>query len=236
MNGLSDPTDAILNFIAAAHPSDDVAQNIVEHSDTIKIGITKTMLSNQDQPRANQLIHNVPHTLSPVKAQLAYVQSPCGEHGCHGGASSRLNLVWRLEVEMEENWYEAYVDARSPSRIVSVVDWISDYSAHSEETNQENECWPGYSSSRRNEDGIPDVVYKVWPWGINDPSVGKRDIVKNPYDKAASPLGWHAVPPANNPQRAKPRLAEGNDDMCYFPTTWGNNVSMSALVISRNLR
>jgi extracellular elastinolytic metalloproteinase len=36
-------------------------------------------------------------------------------------------MVWKFEIEMKENWYEAYVDVYS-GELVRIVDWASDIS------------------------------------------------------------------------------------------------------------
>lgn len=228
-----DVQDAALYFIAAAHPSSRVVQNIKENFASLKKGITATAVSHLTGRSNTGELHNVPYTESPVKTEMVFVQTPCGEQSCEDGASSRLDLVWRLEVEMQDNWYEAYVDIAKPSRIISVVDWVSDSSEHSATASK---CWPSSDAAfapipkepKTDKNGVREVIYKVWPWGINDPSEGKKAIVKTPYDKVASPLGWHAIPSQNNP-RDEGSLAEPasgfKDEICNFTTTWGNNVS-----------
>ncbi|GAA5831230.1 hypothetical protein JCM3766R1_002975 [Sporobolomyces carnicolor] len=58
--------------------------------------------------------------------------------------------------------------------------------------------------------------YKVYPWGINAPDVGKRKILKGTLvelDKEASPAGWHYVPSEH----------KGGSEIFYYETR-GNNV------------
>ena len=38
-------------------------------------------------------------------------------------------LVWKLEVEMKDNWYEAYVDAAT-GELLRIVDWANDFTWH----------------------------------------------------------------------------------------------------------
>ncbi|KAG8844046.1 Fungalysin/Thermolysin Extracellular metalloproteinase 5 [Tulasnella sp. 330] len=231
-DAISGPKDAILYFLAAAHPSPKVSESILANFVSLKEKITSHFVHHlHGNSLPTEILHNVPHTESPVKVQMSYVQTPCGEDECADGASSRLNLVWRLEVEMQDNWYEAYVDAQTPSRIMSVVDWVSDSSAHAQ-----SKCWPGTKDDeltapvpkkpKTDKNGVREVIYKVWPWGVNDPTEGPRDIVKTPYDVVASPIGWHTIPVENNPQNEGGFSTESvaSDDVCHFTTTWGNNV------------
>lgn len=55
--------------------------------------------------------------VNPVPARLVYTQVDSGVP----------RLVWKFEIEMQDNWYEAYVDTFS-GEIVRIVDWASDIS------------------------------------------------------------------------------------------------------------
>ncbi|KAF9510739.1 hypothetical protein BS47DRAFT_1347560 [Hydnum rufescens UP504] len=129
-----------------------------------------------------EIIEDVPGAVNPVNAKLVYVQSP----NFH---ETKLTLAWKFEVEMQDNWYEAYMDASHVSRIHTVIDWASDTPA------------PKPSP-------VPlEPSYRVWSWGINDPSEGKRSLVSE-YDKLASPVGWHSIPTGRGPL-ARGRLDSG---------------------------
>ena len=87
---------------------------------------------------------------------------------------------------MQDNWYEAAVTNKAPHRIVSVVDWASDSPMPVAPVPDE----PTHGSAS----------YNVFKWGVNDPSEGNRTIEKENFDGLASPVGWHALPIANDPQ------------------------------------
>ncbi|KAJ0161302.1 Extracellular metalloproteinase mep [Colletotrichum tanaceti] len=80
-------------------------------------------------------------------------------------ADGSLSLSWRVETDMSENWLLTYVDAETGAADVvhGVVDYVSDL-----------------------------ADYRVYPWGVNDPSEGGRVLVTDPWDLSASPLTWHA--------------------------------------------
>lgn len=237
VGNVAEAKDAALFFIVASHPNPKKAQSILEnfasHRDDVSSHFEHHL---HDSGAPVEILTNVPGTESPVKATLAYVQNPCTEESaCEAGQTSTLSLVWRLEVEMHDNWYEAYVDALLPTRIKAVVDWVSDYSPHGEVS----DTWPTSDSvapipklPKEDKNGVLESIYKVWPWGVNDPSEGKRDFVKNPYDVLASPLGWHSIPAKHNPTTDSSYFASGElkgDDepkgkVLNFTTTWGNNV------------
>ena len=114
-----------------------------------------------------------------------------------------------MEVEMEDNWYEAAIDVYEPSHIVSVVDWASDSPL-----------------TPIPEDPVPQAAsYNVFAWGVNDPQEGKRSFQSENYDSLASPIGWHSMPARNDPSsqgRLDNRVRE--EDILNHTTTWGNNV------------
>lgn len=87
----------------------------------------------------------------------------------------------------------------------------------------------------------------VFPFGVNDPSVGNLSSTHAPWDPIASPAGWHAVPDASNPYERQsipgqesglkgpwvggyePKSGEyeasgRNGTWTSFATTMGNNV------------
>jgi len=133
-----------------------------------------------------------------VKAKLAYIQVPSQD-----GESTDLHLVWRFEVEMQDNWYETAISASAPHKIISVVDWAADASIpipHEPQTI---------------------ATYNVFAWGVNDPTCGDRSINKENYDTLASPVGWHTLPHKNDPSSIG---TESTEFYRNTTTTWGNNV------------
>ena len=198
---LEDPRHALLQFMIAATPEDHMVQDILSKYDEYINRMSSYMDSHFVGGETHipiELIDNVPDTVSPVKARLAYIQVPDGD-------STHLDLVWKFEVEMKDNWYEAAVSAHSPHKIISVVDWASD--AHAP--------IPG-------KDKGP-ATYNVFKWGINDPNEGNRTIETEYSDKLASPLGWHSLPIANDPYSANKRFMHGSS-IRNTTVTWGNNV------------
>lgn len=197
---LEDPRHALLQFMIAATPEQHMVQDILSKYDDYINEMTSYMDSHFVGGQTNipiELIHNVPETVNPVKARLAYVQVPDGD-------STHLDLVWKFEVEMEDNWYEAAVSANSPHKIISVVDWASD-------------AYVPIPKQR------PSATYNVFKWGINDPSEGNRTIEAEYNDKLASPLGWHSLPVANDPYSADKWFASSSS-IRNTTVTWGNNV------------
>ena len=54
--------------------------------------------------------------VSDPKARLVYLLKPDGT----------LNLAWRVETDVEDNWLLSYVDAKTAEEVHGVVDYVSD--------------------------------------------------------------------------------------------------------------
>ncbi|KAL1701153.1 Fungalysin metallopeptidase-domain-containing protein [Schizophyllum commune] len=192
---------ALLQFMIAATPNDDLVNDMLaRYDDYVSKMSTHPVNSFTADESSHFVIDNVPDAVNPVKARMAYVQVPTAD-----GRSTILRPVWKFEVEMRDNWYEAAVSAEVPHRIISVVDWASD------------------SPIPKPDEPRKAGTYNVFAWGVNDPAEGNRTLEKEYFDTLASPVGWHSIPFENDPTfdatRAKPKGFWRNTT-----TTYGNNV------------
>ncbi|EXA33950.1 hypothetical protein NW761_010489 [Fusarium oxysporum] len=89
--------------------------------------------------------------------------------------NKELKLTWRVETDIVDNWLLTYVNAAKTDEVVGVVDYVNE------------------------------ATYKVYPWGVNDPSKGSRSTVENPWNLEASEFTW---------------LSDGSNN---YTTTRGNN-------------
>lgn len=187
----------------AATPNQELARDITEnyqqHID--KMAITdESHLVPGDEASVRFTVDNVPDAVSPAKARLTYIQVPGKVDG-----TMELQLVWKFEVEMQDNWYESAVSVSAPHRIISVVDWASDAPI------------PTPSPEHK------PATYKVFAWGVNDPECGERTSEKENFDAIASPAGWHAMPREFDPTyRASKKEKPGF--WSNSTKTWGNNI------------
>jgi len=196
-----DLRSALLQFMIAATPSDRVVNDILSdfegHLEKMVDYSETNHFAPSDEP-AYVMVDNVPDAVNPVKAKLAYIQVPGKDDSVH------LSLVWKFEVEMQDNWYEAAVSATAPHRIISVVDWASDAPV------------PVPKPEKA-------ATYNVFKFGVNDPEEGKRTTEKENFDVLASPVGWHTLPFANDPSFRGVKLTT-KEFYRNTTTTWGNNV------------
>ncbi|KAK2595269.1 hypothetical protein QQS21_006984 [Conoideocrella luteorostrata] len=90
--------------------------------------------------------------------------------------TGELALTWRIETDVRDNWLLSYVDAYKPDTVHNVVDYVSDL-----------------------------ATFQVYPWDVNDPTLGSRKTLTDPWNTAASPFTW---------------LSDGETN---YTTTRGNN-------------
>ncbi|KAJ2917283.1 hypothetical protein MD484_g3107, partial [Candolleomyces efflorescens] len=198
-----DARAALLHFMVTATPNSKLSQEIADNFESHKDKLHVAPVHHFDSPHGENLVEftigDVPDTVNPVKAKMSWIQVPNQE-----GSATELQLVWKFEVEMEDNWYDAAVSVTPPHKIISVVDWASD------------------APIPKPKEPVV-ATYSVFSWGINDPSVGERSIEKENFDALASPAGWHAIPYAHDPSQTNVRR-KGGDFWRNTTTTWGNNV------------
>ncbi|CAE7183130.1 unnamed protein product, partial [Rhizoctonia solani] len=217
-----DPRRAALYFMITAQPDSSVAQDLARSFDAtldrMSVVYGHDPTGNPDHSSAT--ISGLPGALNPVAARQVYVQTPAS------GNQTELHLTWRLEVEMSDNWYEAYVSVSDPSAIVSVVDWASDSPMPRPDGNMN--ALEAKLALGQPEGNAKSGSYYVWRWGVDNPASGNLTVQYAPHDMIASPLGWHTVSRANNPAGSPDWKGKhsGDDKAKYlnFTTTWGNNV------------
>ncbi|KIJ05341.1 hypothetical protein PAXINDRAFT_103813 [Paxillus involutus ATCC 200175] len=204
-----DPRRPLLAFLPSALPEDhpelsSVLDNAEEHASKMVMTSETHLLG--DHSILGMGLNNVPGAVCEVKARLVWVQV-LSENGVH------LELVHRIEVEMEHNWYETTDTAslallhrerrRLGERLANVITRCNRGSRQAYAPTPNNPGPPKFSKA----------TYEVFPWGVNDPveapqrdaerhgqtevehplSYG-RQTVKELGDTLASPAGWHTLP------------------------------------------
>lgn len=91
----------------------------------------------------------------------------------------KLHLTWRVETDVGDNWLLSYVDSKETETVHNVVDYVAS------------------------------ADYKVFAWGLNDPTEGQPTMIKDPWNTtgSGSPFTWH-----------------GDGEMDYTVTR-GNNIA-----------
>nr|AJD23139.1 extracellular elastinolytic metalloproteinase [Onygena corvina] len=74
----------------------------------------------------------------------------------------QLHLTWRVETDVGDNWLLSYVDAKNTDTVHNVVDYVAS------------------------------ADYKVFAWGLNDPTEGQPSTISDPWNNSASPYTWQS--------------------------------------------
>ncbi|KAH9907302.1 extracellular metallo proteinase 1 [Xylariomycetidae sp. FL2044] len=103
-------------------------------------------------------------------------------------ADDTLALTWRVETRFEREALASYVQVDGEANVIGVLNFVSH------------------------------ATYEVYPWGLNNPTEGEREVLTDPWDSTASPGGWH------NHTNFTPERK----------TTIGNNVDAGSLALSNS--
>ncbi|KAJ1959733.1 hypothetical protein GGI12_004181 [Dipsacomyces acuminosporus] len=99
-------------------------------------------------------------TITNLPKNVAADGSATAKKSLIQNSDGSLTPVWSITLDQHANWWSAEVNAET-GKVESINNWV----ASSES-------------------------YNVYPRAINDPSEGARQIVDNPADTKASPIGW----------------------------------------------
>ena len=92
---ISDCRPALLKFMATATPDSRVASDILNHfshhKDAMSVTPANYFTSSNGEHSIEFTVDNVPDTVNPVKAKLAYIQVPSKD-----GVNTDLHLVWKV--------------------------------------------------------------------------------------------------------------------------------------------
>ncbi|KAI7867831.1 Fungalysin metallopeptidase-domain-containing protein [Spinellus fusiger] len=139
---------ALLSFVKKTLPNPLTVDQLSSSIDAIPV----TSLQ-QDGSQDNYFIFDdVSFALSPIEARQSYLQLANGD----------LQLVWTVQLELEDHWYDAQVNAHDGT-ILALHDWVSE-----------------------------STYFNVIPFGSNDPLDSPLVLVENPHDLLASPYGWNS--------------------------------------------
>lgn len=218
----TDPRHGLLSFLALSSPTLDLSELLLTTRRAALVNLMQVT-----GPTTAVTIDNVPSALVPVPATLVYVQD----------AEGALKLSWKYEVLTADNQYEAYVSADAAGvagdeEVLMCIDWVRDFRPSGGEVGFEALALHAGNvqkfrlSSKTTKAALPvpprpsapvaKGVYRVLPWGTNDPSEGGRSTLKGAgveLDWEASPAGWHTVPAT---------FIGGKETI--YTTTQGNNV------------
>jgi extracellular elastinolytic metalloproteinase len=242
VNSVLSADAALYGFMAVASPDPTMS---FAFSEVAQASHKASYLSSPIDATRSHKISGVPTTTGDISASFAYVLD----------SNDCLLLTHRFEVPMEDNWYETYIDALS-GEVRTVVDWVSpgsaskfslarpDFSSYGTPLlskveqglkaafdsvlHTADEVVAQLTAPSDEEEETKEPSYRVFQWGENDPSEGKRSYESARHDPEVSPFGWHAFPSSRKPfdvSSDKGIYKDGN--LTKFKDTRGNNVFVS---------
>ncbi|MCU0447488.1 MAG: T9SS-dependent M36 family metallopeptidase [Microscillaceae bacterium] len=146
-------------------------------------------------------------SLEPIPAKQVWVNT----------TKNQLTLAWDISIyeTNQENWWSVRINAAT-GEILEQNNWVTkcrfDIPHTHQNTNGENKAklnqFAYYHKSRVQSGG----QYRVFPYPIESPSHGNRDLVSNPADALASPFGWHDT---NGQAGVEFTITRGNNVYAY---------------------
>jgi hypothetical protein len=106
---------ALLSFLALVTPSPSLARKIHTAPEEFLAKITSTFTHEVSHAAPVEHLTGAPEIVSPAKATLGWIQD----------AKGGLRMVWNMEVEMSDNWYQGAVDVET-GKVLGAVDWVRD--------------------------------------------------------------------------------------------------------------
>lgn len=133
----------------------------------------------------------------------------------HKSKDGILNLAWDMSVHLIDgsHWWSLRVDALN-GRILEKNDWILNCNFdHSTLTNRKLRIpYTPETLSEKASAAIEGAMYNVFPYPIESPNHGPRQIVLSPEDAKYSPFGWHDTDGVDG---AEFTITKGNNVFAY---------------------
>lgn len=130
----------------------------------------------------------------------------------HKSEAGVLTLAWNMSIYLIDgsHWWSLRVDALN-GRILEKNDWI--VNCDFDHSSLRNRKLRAFSKPEMSSEAVATSVegasYNIFPYPVESPNHGSRQIVSNPEDLTYSPFGWHDTDAAVGPE---------------FTITRGNNV------------
>ncbi|KAI5476506.1 Extracellular metalloproteinase 4 [Pseudohyphozyma bogoriensis] len=238
----ADPRHGLVTFLAMQAPHDGLTKMFVSTPRTSLID--QLSVRAVDNTPNSFVIHDVPSAVEPVKASLAWVHDGANlklawkyevqtldnhyeayvdaKEGVSGDEETLMVVDWVRdfrptggEVGFESLYVQGATREERHGRKYGLTRGGKPFKTASadqvvlgEVDQSDASAMAAFKSAKPS--------YKVFPWGINAPDEGKRELLKGSLielDNEASPVGWHTIPPFYKGGSPK-----------HYTTTRGNNV------------
>lgn len=144
-------------------------------------------------------------SIDDIPVKLVYYKSKTGS----------LNLAWDMSINLIDgsHWWSIRVDAQN-GRILDKNDWIvnCNFNHSSLEHRHLNVSKHSEALPQQNSSLIAGSVYNVFPYPVESPNHGPRQLITNPEDSKFSPFGWHDT---DGVEGAEYTITRGNNVYAY---------------------
>lgn len=169
-----------------------------------------TTLAKNIKPEANgKIVYNVE---TPLSTTPVYVL-----------VGDELRLAWNCEIYNNEtsDWWQIRVDAQT-GEILNENNWTAHCNQHETHARINNEVRSvvyATATNKTNKKASTGATYNVFPFPVESPIHGQRQLMPELFDSAFAPFGWHDTDGV-----------AGTD----FTITRGNNVYAKEDTLARN--
>jgi extracellular elastinolytic metalloproteinase len=130
---------------------------------------------------------------------------------------NQLKLAWDLSIyeTNQANWWSMRIDAAT-GEVLEQNNWIVKCQFDTPEHHHNTDCQTNLVTTQTTFENPLKTQsggqYRVFPYPLESPSHGTRDLVSNPADILASPFGWHDT---NGQTGAEFTITRGNNVYAY---------------------
>ncbi len=185
VNLVGEPIDNISSRAENSEPSISLSQAI--ESTIAKLGIQGSVSVQQLDGTNYIMAIDAGNYLHETSAELVYWFT----------AEEELKLVWNFNVDLpdETHWYDFLISAQTGEE-VERIDWqvsCTHFGSHSHDVEgcSHFEEKSSYATVKRTT--LDGSVYNVFPFPVESPNHGGREVLSEPALPDASPFGWHDI-------------------------------------------
>jgi len=186
-------------------PSLSPKEALVVASTQLGIGQPNQISILKSNSNFDVILSNSGISIDEIPVRLVYHKSETGA----------LHLAWDLSIHLIDgsHWWSLRVDALN-GRILEKHDWIVNCNFDHSSLADRKLSVPFVRSQPQQENlsSADGAVYNVYPYPVESPNHGSREIINNPADSEFSPFGWHDT---NGVMGAEFTITRGNNVNAY---------------------
>jgi len=206
-----------IHDIAGKYDTDVPSYTLYESVKSIidKLGIESEILITNLEEHTFNLVLEAGNYNHETKAELIYWESQEGE----------LDLAWNFDISLpnQMNWYDFIVDAQDGKELER-TDWQLNCSHPQNHSVGIFHHCSSDNIKKRIRTTLDGSVYNVFPFPVESPNHGNRQLLVEPANSLASPFGWHDT---NGQPGHEHTITRGNNVFAYEDAASSNSPGFS---------